>query len=102
MPQGYDDLIPFKVKGTNAFINSIGLPTVTTSKYVVLQAQGPSFQTDDGQMLSGPTYLKVLYLDTSACFFQKGAGKGASQLICDKAISNIFVANSHLSAGRPA
>ena len=32
------ELIPFKIKGTNASINLIGLPTITLQKYVVMQA----------------------------------------------------------------
>lgn len=71
-------MIPFKIKGTDACINSMGLPTVTSQKYVVMQAQGESTQSEDGQIVNGPTYLKVLYLDTSPTFFQCGISKGSS------------------------
>ena len=95
-------MIPFKIKGTDACINSMGLPTVTSQKYVVMQAQGQSHQSENGKIFNGPTYLKVLYFDTSPSFFQRGIAKDSSQVIGEKAISNLFVVNSHLNAGRPA
>ena len=64
---------------------------VTAQKYIVMQATGG---VNDG----GPTYLKLIYMDTSPTFFLAGAvrGKGQSEIIGDKLISNNFVVKSHL------
>jgi len=71
---------------------------ISASKYVVLQAKTtPS----EGQEKTGPTFLKILYLDTSPAFFRPGLEKGWSRVICDKPISNAFVTNAHLLAGKP-
>ena len=67
---------------------------VTSQKYLILQAQ-------DGHEMSGPTYLKVLFLDTSPIFFLPGLNKGSSQDIMDKNINNLFVVSANLNAGRP-
>ena len=77
---------------------------VTTQKYVVMQAQ--MLAEDNEEASAGrPTFLKILYLDTSPTFFLPGvrSNKGpTSQVLGEKPISNTFVVNSHLKAGRPA
>ena len=41
-------------------------------------------------------------MDTNPTFFQRGVSKGTSVVLGgDKPISNLFVVNSHLNAGRP-
>ena len=67
---------------------------VTSQKYVIMQAQ-------EGYETSGPTYLKMLYLDTSPTFFVPGVSKGSSQILGEKSISNLFVVSANLNAGRP-
>ena len=74
--QASDLFLPFSVKGTGAQINSMGLPMVTSSKYLVLQASAIGQE-------ALPTFLKILYLDTSPSMFLKGNLKGSSSIIDD-------------------
>lgn len=85
--------VKFRIAGTQAQANSMGLPMVTEQKFFVMQGAT--------EAEGGGTFLKVVYMDTSAAFVrQKADGEGVD-VVGERQINQLFVVNAHLLAGRP-
>ena len=82
--------LPFKIKGSKALFNNIGLPIVTNSKYIVMAASDMLKEDSRG------TFLKLIYFDTSPTFYLRGTG-----FIGESPLTNKYIVNSHLLARRP-
>ena len=68
----------------------MGLPIVTNSKFIVMAASDMAQQQSEG------TFVKLLYFDISPSFYLRGTG-----FIGENPLTNKYVINSHLQAGRP-
>ena len=64
----------FKLRGTQAHVNYMGLPMVTSQKFIVLH--GSHSEADRDQEYEGATFLKLLYVDTSATFVRPATTRG--------------------------
>ena len=90
VPDGVHADLPFKIKGNKALFSNAGLPIVTNSKYIVMSANDMQHENSRG------TFLKLIYFDTSPTFYLRGTG-----FIGENPITNKYIVNAHLQAGRP-
>jgi len=57
-------------------------------------------ESNEPEGAAGPTFLKMIYVDTSATFV-KQCVEGGIQVVAENPINSLFVVNAHLQAGRP-